>query len=115
VRIIRRNCAFAEPAQGILPRSQTTSAPSSGLPMVRRTRIGALAGGSELPSETKEMPVVDVLQVLTTPDGIAALLQVVMIDLVLAGDNAIVIGLDGLRIEHSGYAPPRWNLYRPDS
>ena len=28
-----------------------------------------------------------------TPDAIAALLQVIMIDLVLAGDNAVVIGL----------------------
>jgi YjbE family integral membrane protein len=37
--------------------------------------------------------VADILQVLTTADGLAALLQVVMIDLVLAGDNAIVIGL----------------------
>src|SRR6516165_10422684 len=35
----------------------------------------------------------DILLVLTTPRGVAALLQVVMIDLVLAGDNAIVIGL----------------------
>ena len=33
----------------------------------------------------------DILLVLTTPRGVAALLQVVMIDLVLAGDNAIVI------------------------
>jgi YjbE family integral membrane protein len=52
------------------------------------------------------MPVVDVLQVLTTPDGIAALLQVVMIDLVLAGDNAIVIGLaaSGLAAKQRGRA-----------
>jgi YjbE family integral membrane protein len=34
-----------------------------------------------------------VLEVLTTPGGVVALLQVTMIDLVLAGDNAIVIGL----------------------
>jgi predicted tellurium resistance membrane protein TerC len=39
------------------------------------------------------MPVTDILHVLTTSGGLAALLQVVMIDLVLAGDNAIVIGL----------------------
>jgi YjbE family integral membrane protein len=35
----------------------------------------------------------DIVLVLTTPGGVTALLQVVMIDLVLAGDNAIVIGL----------------------
>jgi YjbE family integral membrane protein len=35
----------------------------------------------------------DVLQTLTTTHGLTVLLQVVMIDLVLAGDNAIVIGL----------------------
>jgi YjbE family integral membrane protein len=35
----------------------------------------------------------DVLVVLTTPEGLAALLEVVMINLVLAGDNAIVIAL----------------------
>jgi len=40
-----------------------------------------------------KMPVTDILHVLTTSGGLAALLQVVMIDLVLAGDNAIVIGL----------------------
>jgi YjbE family integral membrane protein len=52
------------------------------------------------------MPVADVLQVLTTPDGLAALLQVVMIDLVLAGDNAIVIGLaaSGLVAKQRGRA-----------
>src|SRR5262252_9988956 len=33
-----------------------------------------------------------------TPDAIAALLQVVMIDLVLAGDNAVVIGLAATRL-----------------
>jgi len=37
--------------------------------------------------------VAGVLEVLTTPGGLVALLQVTMIDLVLAGDNAIVIGL----------------------
>ena len=49
---------------------------------------------------------VDVLQVLTTPDGLATLLQVVMIDLVLAGDNAIVIGLaaSGLVAKQRGRA-----------
>jgi YjbE family integral membrane protein len=35
----------------------------------------------------------DILEVLTTAEGLAALFKVVMIDLVLAGDNAIVIGL----------------------
>ncbi len=35
----------------------------------------------------------DILQTLTSADGLATLAQVVMIDLVLAGDNAIVIGL----------------------
>jgi predicted tellurium resistance membrane protein TerC len=30
---------------------------------------------------------------IITPDALSALLQVIMIDLVLAGDNAIVIGL----------------------
>ncbi len=35
----------------------------------------------------------EILKALTTPDGLAALFQVIMIDLVLAGDNAIVIGL----------------------
>jgi YjbE family integral membrane protein len=50
--------------------------------------------------------VADVLQVLTTPDGLAALLQVVMIDLVLAGDNALVIGLaaSGLVAKQRGRA-----------
>jgi YjbE family integral membrane protein len=33
------------------------------------------------------------LQGIFTPDALSALLQVIMIDLVLAGDNAIVIGL----------------------
>ena len=48
----------------------------------------------------------DILLVLTTPRGVAALLQVVMIDLVLAGDNAIVIGLaaSGLPAEQRGRA-----------
>jgi YjbE family integral membrane protein len=35
----------------------------------------------------------DIVMTLTTPAGLAALGQVIMIDLVLAGDNAIVIGL----------------------
>jgi YjbE family integral membrane protein len=35
----------------------------------------------------------EALRVLTTADGLAALFQVIVIDLVLAGDNAIVIGL----------------------
>jgi YjbE family integral membrane protein len=35
----------------------------------------------------------DILLSLTTPDALTALFQVIMIDLVLAGDNAIVIGL----------------------
>jgi YjbE family integral membrane protein len=35
----------------------------------------------------------DIVATLTTPSGLAALGQVIMIDLVLAGDNAIVIGL----------------------
>jgi YjbE family integral membrane protein len=34
-----------------------------------------------------------------TPDAIAALLQVIMIDLVLAGDNAVVIGLAAAGLE----------------
>lgn len=33
------------------------------------------------------------MTVFTTPDALMALLQVVLIDLVRAGDNAIVIGL----------------------
>src|SRR5438105_12048638 len=37
-----------------------------------------------------------------TPDAIAALVQVIMIDLVLAGDNAVVIGLAA-----AGLAPER--------
>jgi hypothetical protein len=47
-----------------------------------------------------------ILDVLTTADGLAALLKVVMIDLVLAGDNAIVIGLaaSGLPAEKRGRA-----------
>jgi YjbE family integral membrane protein len=36
---------------------------------------------------------VDMLASIFTPDAISALIQVIMIDLVLAGDNAIVIGL----------------------
>jgi YjbE family integral membrane protein len=46
--------------------------------------------------------VADILNVLTTAEGLAALLQVTMIDLVLAGDNAIVIALaaGGLAPEH---------------
>jgi YjbE family integral membrane protein len=41
-----------------------------------------------------------------TPDGLAALAQVIMIDLVLAGDNAVVIGLAaaGLPKEQRGKA-----------
>ena len=48
----------------------------------------------------------EILQVLSTPEGLAALFKVVMIDLVLAGDNAIVIGLaaSGLRAEKRGRA-----------
>ena len=48
----------------------------------------------------------EILQVLTTADGLAALLKVVMIDLVLAGDNAVVIGLaaSGLPAERRGRA-----------
>jgi YjbE family integral membrane protein len=41
----------------------------------------------------------DVLQTLTTTPGLTVLLQVVMIDLVLAGDNAIVIGLAASGLE----------------
>ena len=41
----------------------------------------------------------DVLQTLTTTHGLTVLLQVVMIDLVLAGDNAIVIGLAASGLE----------------
>ena len=37
--------------------------------------------------------IADIVATLTTPAGLAALGQVIMIDLVLAGDNAIVIGL----------------------
>jgi YjbE family integral membrane protein len=39
-----------------------------------------------------ERPMADILSIFT-PEGLAALAQVVMIDLVLAGDNAVVIGL----------------------
>jgi YjbE family integral membrane protein len=48
----------------------------------------------------------EILQVLSTPEGLAALFKVVMIDLVLAGDNAIVIGLaaSGLPAEKRGRA-----------
>src|SRR5436190_24295096 len=48
----------------------------------------------------------DILQVLTTAQGLAVLFQVVMIDLVLAGDNAVVIGLaaSGLRPQQRGRA-----------
>jgi YjbE family integral membrane protein len=48
----------------------------------------------------------EILQVLSTADGLAALLKVVMIDLVLAGDNAVVIGLaaSGLPAERRGRA-----------
>jgi YjbE family integral membrane protein len=35
----------------------------------------------------------DILVTLTTPNGLSALFSVIMIDLVLAGDNAVVIGL----------------------
>jgi len=45
------------------------------------------------------MPTADVLQTLTTTHGLTVLLQVVMIDLVLAGDNAIVIGLAASGLE----------------
>ena len=46
------------------------------------------------------------LQEIFTPDALSALLQVIMIDLVLAGDNAIVIGLAaaGLPREQRGKA-----------
>src|ERR1700736_3175527 len=48
----------------------------------------------------------EVLQVLSTPEGLAALLKGVKIHLVLAGDNAIVIGLaaSGLPAEKRGRA-----------
>jgi YjbE family integral membrane protein len=48
----------------------------------------------------------DFLEVLTTADGLAALFRVMMIDLVLAGDNAVVIGLaaSGLPVERRGRA-----------
>jgi len=42
----------------------------------------------------------DIVTTLTTPAGLAALGQVIMIDLVLAGDNAIVIGLAAAGLEH---------------
>jgi len=42
----------------------------------------------------------DIMTTLTTPAGLAALGQVIMIDLVLAGDNAIVIGLAAAGLEH---------------
>ena len=45
------------------------------------------------------MSMADVLQTLTTTHGLTVLLQVVMIDLVLAGDNAIVIGLAASGLE----------------
>ena len=45
------------------------------------------------------MSTADVLQTLTTTQGLTVLLQVVMIDLVLAGDNAIVIGLAASGLE----------------
>ena len=35
--------------------------------------------------------------------GLAALLQVILIDIVLAGDNAVVIGVAASRIAASGY------------
>src|SRR5260370_252621 len=52
------------------------------------------------------MPITEILQLVTTADGVAALLKVVMIDLVLAGDNAVVIGLaaSGLAAERRGRA-----------
>jgi YjbE family integral membrane protein len=52
------------------------------------------------------MSTADVLQTLTTTHGLTVLLQVLMIDLVLAGDNAIVIGLaaSGLEAELRGRA-----------
>ncbi len=48
----------------------------------------------------------EVLQTLTTSHGLVALLQVAMIDLVLAGDNAVVIGLaaSGLEARQRGRA-----------
>jgi YjbE family integral membrane protein len=48
----------------------------------------------------------ETLQGIFTPDALSALLQVIMIDLVLAGDNAIVIGLAaaGLPREQRGKA-----------
>ena len=45
------------------------------------------------------MSTADILQTLTTTHGLTVLLQVVMIDLVLAGDNAIVIGLAASGLE----------------
>jgi YjbE family integral membrane protein len=52
------------------------------------------------------MSTADVLQTVTTTHGLTVLLQVVMIDLVLAGDNAIVIGLaaSGLEVKLRGRA-----------
>ena len=48
----------------------------------------------------------ETLQGIFTPDAMSALIQVIMIDLVLAGDNAIVIGLAaaGLPREQRGKA-----------
>jgi len=46
----------------------------------------------------------DIVTTLTTPAGLTALGQVIMIDLVLAGDNAIVIGLAA-----AGLAPSQRN------
>ena len=45
------------------------------------------------------MSTTDILQTLTTTHGLTVLLQVAMIDLVLAGDNAIVIGLAASGLE----------------
>ena len=43
--------------------------------------------------------ITDILQTLTTAHGLSTLAQVIMIDLVLAGDNAIVIGLAAAGLE----------------
>src|SRR3974390_2263026 len=76
---------------------------SSPIPTLRGTAPCARTRISRAFSARMIDRIAGVLEVLTPPGGVVALLQVTMIDLVLAGDNAIVIGLAAAGVA----APPR--------
>jgi predicted tellurium resistance membrane protein TerC len=51
---------------------------------------------------------------LLSPEALSALLQVIMIDLVLAGDNAIVIGLAAAGVPRKTFAQAAWQIVIAD-